>query len=203
MTQNNNNLVNRSNDPEQIDLLGLVLQLWRGKWVIGAFIAAFIVLAIVYISVAKEKWTSSAIISQPDAAQIATYSNALNILYGGAAPSMLDIQSRAIGRFNSSFSALAQALENQEEPEKLTIDATVKGQALPLTVTYQGESAEAAQKQLAQYIQQSTSRQQKSWLLTSEITSSNRLQPLTTLWKTRRKSLRSKKICALNRLRKR
>ena len=30
MTQNNNNLVNRSNDPEQIDLLGLVLQLWRG-----------------------------------------------------------------------------------------------------------------------------------------------------------------------------
>ena len=30
----------------------------------------------------------------------------------------------------------------------------MKGQALPLTVSYQGESAEAAQKQLAQYIQQ-------------------------------------------------
>ncbi|MFY7358151.1 LPS O-antigen chain length determinant protein WzzB [Enterobacter cloacae complex sp. IR5403] len=102
----------------------------------------------------KEKWTSSAIISQPDAAQIATYANALNILYGGAAPSMLDIQNRAIGRFNSSFSALAQALDNQEDPEKLTIEPTVKGQALPLTVSYQGESAEAAQKQLAQYIQQ-------------------------------------------------
>jgi chain length determinant protein (polysaccharide antigen chain regulator) len=26
---------------------------------------------------------------------------------------MLDIQTRAIGRFNSSFSALSQALENQ------------------------------------------------------------------------------------------
>ncbi|MEG7488976.1 LPS O-antigen chain length determinant protein WzzB, partial [Enterobacter hormaechei] len=87
-------------------------------------------------------------------AQIATYSNALNILYGGAAPSMLDIQSRAISRFNSSFSALAQALENQEDPEELTIEPTVKGQGLPLTVTYQGETAEAAQKQLAQYIQQ-------------------------------------------------
>ena len=114
----------------------------------------FIVLAVIYITVAKEKWTSSAIIAQPDAAQIATYSNALNILYGGAAPSMLDIQNRAIGRFNSSFSALAQALDNQEDPEKLTIEPTVKGQGLPLTVTYQGESAEAAQKQLAQYIQQ-------------------------------------------------
>ncbi|EQB9977700.1 LPS O-antigen chain length determinant protein WzzB [Enterobacter hormaechei] len=154
MTQNNNNLVTRSNDPEQIDLLDLVLQLWRGKWIIVAFIAVFIVLAVAYITVAKEKWTSSAIISQPDAAQIATYSNALNILYGSAAPSMLDIQNRAIGRFNASFSALAQALENQEDPEKLTIETTVKGQDLPLTVSYQGESAEAAQKQLAQYIQQ-------------------------------------------------
>ena len=154
MTQNNNSLVTRSTDPEQIDLLDLVLQLWRGKWVIGAFIAVFIVLAGVYITVAKEKWTSSAIIAQPDAAQIATYSNALNILYCSAAPSMLDIQNRAINRFNSSFSALAQALENQDIPEKLTIDTTVKGQPLPLSVSYQGESAEAAQKQLAQYIQQ-------------------------------------------------
>lgn len=154
MTQNNNSLVTRSTDPEQIDLLDLVLQLWRGKWVIGAFVAVFIVLAGVYITVAKEKWTSSAIIAQPDAAQIATYANALNILYAGAAPSMSDIQNRAIGRFNSSFSALAQALENQDAPEKLTIEPTVKGQGLPLTVSYQGESAEAAQKQLAQYIQQ-------------------------------------------------
>ncbi|MFW4239140.1 LPS O-antigen chain length determinant protein WzzB [Escherichia coli] len=154
MTQNNNTPVNSSNGPEQIDLLDLVLQLWRGKWVIGAFVAVFIIIAGIYITVAKEKWTSSAIISQPDAAQIATYANALNILYGSAAPSMQDIQNRAIGRFNSSFSALAQALENQEMPEKLTIDSTVKGQALPLSVTYQGESAEAAQKQLAQYIQQ-------------------------------------------------
>lgn len=154
MTHNNNNVVSKSNDPEQIDLIDLVLQLWRGKWVIGAFIAVFIMLAVAYIMLTKEKWTSTAIISQPDAAQIATYSNALNILYGGAAPSMLDIQTRAIGRFNSAFSALSQALNNQEVPEKLSIEPSVKGQSLPLNVSYVGESAEAAQKQLAQYIQQ-------------------------------------------------
>jgi len=154
MTQNNNSQVSRSNDPEQIDLLDLVLQLWRGKWMIATFVVVFIVLALGYLSVAKEKWTSSAIIAQPDVAQIATYSNALNILYGSAAPSMLDVQTRAIGRFNSSFSALAQALENQEEPEKLTIEPAVKGEALPLSVSYTSTSAEAAQKQLAQYIQQ-------------------------------------------------
>lgn len=154
MTHNNNSQVIRSNDPEQIDLLDLVLQLWRGKWMIATFVVVFIALAVGYLTFAKEKWTSSAIIAQPDVAQIATYSNALNILYGSAAPSMLDVQTRAIGRFNSSFSALAQALENQDEPEKLTIEPAVKGESLPLSVSYTSTSAEAAQKQLAQYIQQ-------------------------------------------------
>ncbi|MGM8754928.1 LPS O-antigen chain length determinant protein WzzB [Enterobacter chuandaensis] len=154
MTQNNNSQVSRSNDPEQIDLLDLVLQLWRGKWMIATFVVVFIALAVGYLSIAKEKWTSSAIIAQPDAAQIATYSNALNILYGSAAPSMLDIQTRAIDRFNASFSALSQALDNQDVPEKLTIEPAVKGQPLPLSVSYASTSAEAAQKQLAQYIQQ-------------------------------------------------
>ncbi|MFL4365293.1 LPS O-antigen chain length determinant protein WzzB [Enterobacter asburiae] len=154
MTQNNNNLVTQGNDPEQIDLVGLVLQLWSAKWVIGAFIAVFIVLAGVYITVAKEKWISSAIIAQPDAAQIVTYSNALSILYGSAAPSMTEIQNRAISRFSSSFAALSQALENQDVPEKLTIEPVVKGQDVPLAISYVSDSAEAAQKQLAQYIQQ-------------------------------------------------
>lgn len=100
MTQNNNSQVSRNHDPEQIDLLDLMLQLWRGKWMIATFVIVFIALAVGYLFVAKEKWTSSAIIAQPDAAQIAPYSNALNILYGTAAPSMLDTQTRAIERFN-------------------------------------------------------------------------------------------------------
>ncbi|EKY4017554.1 LPS O-antigen chain length determinant protein WzzB [Enterobacter roggenkampii] len=154
MTQNNNSQVSRNHDPEQIDLLDLMLQLWRGKWMIATFVIVFIALAVGYLFVAKEKWTSSAIIAQPDAAQIAPYSNALNILYGTAAPSMLDTQTRAIERFNASLLALSQALDNQSEPEKLTIEPAVKGQALPLSVTYTSTSAEAAQKQLAQYIQQ-------------------------------------------------
>ncbi|MEE9684337.1 LPS O-antigen chain length determinant protein WzzB [Lelliottia amnigena] len=154
MSQNNNNVVVHSNDPEQIDLIDLMLQLWRGKWIIGAFIAISIVLAGIYVMTAKEKWTSTAIITHPDAAQIATYSNALNILYGKAAPTMLDIQGNAVGRFSSSFSALAQSLENQQSPEKISIEPVIKGQPFPLSVTYEDETAEAAQQQLAQYIQQ-------------------------------------------------
>ncbi len=154
MTQNNNNVVTRSSDPEQIDLIDLLIQLWRSKGLIAAFIAIAIVFAGAYLVFAKEKWTSDAIITQPDAAQIGSYSNALNILYGSAAPKLTDIQQSVITRFNASFSALSQSLENQDEPEKLTIEAAVKGQPVPLAISYMSNSAEAAQKKVAQYIQQ-------------------------------------------------
>lgn len=154
MTHNNNNVVSRSNDPEQFDLLDLVMQLWHGKKTIVTCVVVAIVLAVIYIFVAKEKWTSTAIITQPDAAQVATYNGALNILYGNAAPSLSDVQSRVIGRFNASISALSQALDNQLVPEKLSIEPAVKGQALPLVITYVSSTAEGAQKQLNQYIRQ-------------------------------------------------
>ena len=154
MTYNNNNVATRSHDPEQIDLIDLLLQLWRGKWLIGAFIAIAILIAGAYLMVAKEQWSSSSIITQPDSAQIGTYSNALNILYGSAAPRLADIQTNVFNRYNAAISALAGTLENQEKPEKLQIVQVVKGQPIPLQVSYTGESAQAAQKQLAVYIQQ-------------------------------------------------
>ncbi|AXF64079.1 LPS O-antigen chain length determinant protein WzzB [Leclercia sp. W17] len=154
MTNNNNNVVTRSSDSEQIDLIDLFVQLWRGKWIIAVFIAIAIVIAGIYLVFAKEKWTSTAIITQPDAAQIGSYSNALNILYGVNAPKLTDIQESVISRYNASFSALSQTLKNKLVPEKLTIEQTVKGQPLPLSISYVNGSAETAQKQVAQYIQQ-------------------------------------------------
>ncbi len=154
MTQNNNNVVTRSSDPEQIDLIDLLVQLWRGKWLIAAFVAISLIIAGAYLVFAKEKWTSSAIITEPDAAQIGSYSNALNILYGSNTPKLTEIQESVITRFNASFSALSQSLANQAEEERLTIEPAVKAQSLPLSVSYVSVSAEAAQKKLAQYIQQ-------------------------------------------------
>src|SRR5690606_33101750 len=126
MTYNNNNVVSRSNDPEQIDLIDLLLQLWRGKWLIAAFVAIAIVIAGAYLMMAKEQWSSSSIITQPDSAQIGPYSNALNVLYGNSAPRLQDIQANVFNRYNAAISALAATLENQEEPEKLTIEPVVK-----------------------------------------------------------------------------
>ncbi|EOI1004373.1 LPS O-antigen chain length determinant protein WzzB [Citrobacter amalonaticus] len=154
MTVENNNISGRNSEPEQIDLIDLMVQLWRGKVTIIICIIVAIALAVGYLTVAKEKWTSTAIITQPDAGQLATYTNAMNILYDQNAPKINDVQSGIVGRFSSAFSALSETLNNQLNPEKLTIDSSVKGQPLPLKVSYSADNAETAQKTLAQYIQQ-------------------------------------------------
>lgn len=155
MTYEKNNVpAGQSNDSEQIDLLEVLAQLWRGKWIVALFILIAVIVAGVYLSIAKEKWISIAVISAPDAGQIAGYSNAMSILSNDERYDIAGIQQRVIGRFNSAFTALSETLSNQDEPEKLTIDTAVQGQPLPLKVTYQGSTAEDAQKKLAQYIEQ-------------------------------------------------
>jgi len=155
MTHNDNDAVGKgSNTQEQIDFVDLLLQLWRSKRTIAIFVVVALITAVVYLSVVKEKWTSTAVITMPDAGQITGYTNAMSLLNGTSTADINDIQQRVIGRFNAAFSALSETLENQQEPEKLTIDSAVRGQPLPLKLTYQGDSAENAQKTLAQYIQQ-------------------------------------------------
>lgn len=155
MTYEKNNVpAGQSNDSEQIDLLEVLALLWRGKWIVALFILVAVIVAGIYLSIAKEKWTSIAVISAPDAGQIAGYSNAMSILSNDERYDIAGIQQRVIGRFNSAFTALSETLSNQDEPEKLTIDTAVQGQPLPLKVTYQGSTPEDAQKKLAQYIEQ-------------------------------------------------
>lgn len=154
MTYEKNNLsAGRSIEPEQIDIIVLLSQIWRGKWIVSLFIIVFLIIAGIYLSIAKEKWTSVAVISSPDAGQIAGYSNAMSILSNEEKYDIAGIQQRVIGRFNSAFAALSETLGNQETPEKLTIDTAVQGQSLPLKVTYQGITAKDAQQKLAQYIE--------------------------------------------------
>lgn len=154
MTYNDNNLVRVNNDSEKIDLIDLLMQLWRGKWVIAVFVVIAVALAGLYVTFAKEKWTSTAVITMPDVGQIAGYTNAMTLIYGDSKVDNLEIQQRVITRFSGAFSALSETLKNQEEPEELTIDTAVKGQPLPLKVSYQGDSAKNAKHVLAKYIQQ-------------------------------------------------
>lgn len=126
MSVSDNNMSGRSHDPEQIDLIDLLVQLWRGKVTIVIAIVIAIVLAVGYLAVAKEKWTSTAIITQPDVGQIATYNNALNVLYDASAPKATELQANVIGRFSTSLSALAEMLDNQENHRNCQLNSLLK-----------------------------------------------------------------------------
>lgn len=65
MRVENNNVSGQNHDPEQIDLIDLLVQLWRGKMTIIISVIVAIALAIGYLAVAKEKWTSTAIYVVP------------------------------------------------------------------------------------------------------------------------------------------
>ncbi|WP_237932766.1 LPS O-antigen chain length determinant protein WzzB [Buttiauxella sp. S19-1] len=159
MNPDNNNAVKNhvGESTETIDLIDILVQLRKGKITILAFVIAAVVIAVIYLFVAKEKWTSEAIITLPDSGQIANYNNAMSILYGqtpSSTPTVVEIQQRFFGRFNSALSALSEQLDNQEEREKLTIVQSVKDQPSPLKVSYVATSAAEAQKTLTTYLQQ-------------------------------------------------
>ncbi|MGF6563777.1 LPS O-antigen chain length determinant protein WzzB [Kosakonia cowanii] len=155
MTDEKNKLPYRqAYEAEQIDLINVFMQIWRGKVIVALFVVLCLVIAGIYLAFAKEKWTSVAVISAPDAGQIVNYTSAMSIVSNDNRFDITGIQERVIGRFNSAFSALSETLDNQDVPEKLTIDTAVQGQSLPLKVTYQGASAKYAQQKLAEYIEQ-------------------------------------------------
>lgn len=142
---------------DSVELIDIIMQLWRSKKVIVVFMLAFIILAIAYLFVAKEKWTSSAIVTYADAGQVSNYSNAMSVLgllHAEPVPSLLDVQQRYFSRFNSALSALSEQLDNQQEREKLTLEPATKDQPLPLKISYVANSAQQAQQTLNAYIQQ-------------------------------------------------
>lgn len=159
MNQDKNNVTHShiSVPHESIDLIEIVRQLKRGKWVIIAFVIATTLLAAIYLFTAKEKWTSNAIVTYPDSGQIASYTNAMGLLYSqnpGNAPSVAEVQQRFFGRFNSATAALSEQLNNQASPEKLDIAPASKDQPVPIKISYTASTAGEAQKTLTTYIQQ-------------------------------------------------
>ena len=148
----------KERDSDEIDLIEVVLQLWRGKWLIVLFTLLGLVLSGIFIVYSPQKWTSTATLTRPDSAQIASYTFAISVLDGSPAFDVRDIETRLINRFSSTFSALAETLKNQNRPENLTIAPSVKGQPLPLQLSYQADSAKAAQAQLTEYIEQTNER---------------------------------------------
>ncbi|WP_368301613.1 LPS O-antigen chain length determinant protein WzzB [Kluyvera sichuanensis] len=160
MTQvSNGGSSEQRHDPEQIDLIDLVMELWRGKVVIIACVVVVLILAVGYLFVAKEKWVSTAILAEPDIGQVTLYYNALKLSgtdnkntdkTDTSAASVVDVT----GLYNAALSALSNMLDNQNESEKLTIGPVSKDNNFPVQVRYVSDNAKEAQKKLTQYLEQ-------------------------------------------------
>lgn len=151
----------KERDPNEIDLIELMMQLWRGKGLIMLFTLLGLAISGAFVVYSPQKWTSTATITRPDSAQTAGYTFAMSVLDGSPAFDVRDIETRLVNRFSASFSALAETLKNQKQPENLTIIAVDKGHPLPLKLSYQASSAKAAQAQLSEYIEQTNARIEK------------------------------------------
>nr|WP_024965010.1 LPS O-antigen chain length determinant protein WzzB [Pantoea sp. IMH] len=144
------------NKNDELDLIDVVIQLWRGKITIIATVICMMLFGIIYVYTAKEKWTSEAIITQPSAGQVANYNAALNVLYAQFPQDKMpisDLQHQLFVRFSASISALSRSLQNLENPEDLKAEPVVKGQAYPLSITFSAHTAKEAQQRLTKYIQ--------------------------------------------------
>lgn len=139
---------------EPIDLIDLILQLWQGKRIIVLSVIIASVIAVIYLFVAKEEWTSTATLAQPDGGQLVEYSNRImTTLYDSNAPSLDEMKAQFVARMNATLSAISEMLVNQEEAEKLTITSAAGGQ---FRVSYTGQTAQDARQRLAQYINQAS-----------------------------------------------
>lgn len=142
---------------EELDLLDLIAQLWRGKITIIAAVVVCVILAGVYLVFAKESWTSKTIVSLPSSGMIANYNASLSVLYTQSPadkPSLPDLQQQFFTRFTTTISALALALQNQEIPQALKVEQVIKGSNDQYSIAYSATTAKAAQAQLAKYVEQ-------------------------------------------------
>ena len=66
---------NQQSQDNEVDLRELFAALWKGKWIIIACTVVFTLLAITYALLAKEQWSSSAKIAEPQVSDYSEYQN--------------------------------------------------------------------------------------------------------------------------------
>lgn len=143
-----------SNDNE-VDLIDVVIKLWKGKVIILSCVIVMLLFSLVYLNVVQEKWTSKAIVTLPSAGQVANYNATLSTLYSQNPqdkPSITDLQNQMFTRFSASMNALSGSLANQEHPKILTVQQVNSGSNDSLTISLVADSAKNAQEELSKYI---------------------------------------------------
>lgn len=139
----------------EIDLKELLSLLWRNKPTIITSVVIFVILGIIYIFTAKEKWTSETIITQPTIGQLANYDQALSVLYTNnplEKPRLEDVQRNIFNYYNTSISALAESLGKRKDGVKLNVTQYNKNTELPIILSFTDNTAAESQKKLTHYM---------------------------------------------------
>lgn len=145
---------------QEIDLLEVIFQLWQGKWFILIVMIFSLLLGSTWISLSKQRWESTAVVTMPDAGQIAYYSGMLNKLFPPTATfsqgrtqegiiQLIDLQQQFFNRFGAAAEAHVQFSGQNLEISTSRLDKILP---YPLSIKVRSNSANEAQKQLADYI---------------------------------------------------
>lgn len=150
-----------------VDLIDVMLQLWRGKMIVVFCAIVSLILGVLYIKSVPEKWTSATLVTQPSAAQISGYIDALNLIYERRTPTIADSQQLFFGLFKSSLLALSDDNSKMNGGtiflETLIADKTLPqgslaplDPSLPFKITFKskGMSAKQTQQVLIKLIQE-------------------------------------------------
>lgn len=133
--------IEQKESTDEIDLFDLLLQLWNGKKTIITTVCIAIVMAIIYLVVAKEKWISTAVITPLQLGQLANYPTAVAIID----PNNKNINDEIFANFVSRISTETLTFL----PEKpLRIEPTNPKEKVSYTVSFSAKTAKDAQNSL-------------------------------------------------------
>ncbi|MGY6038927.1 LPS O-antigen chain length determinant protein WzzB [Aeromonas sp. AE23HZ002T15] len=165
----------------EIDMRELVMVLWKGKLVILTFTCFFAVLGITYTLLARQVWTSQALVSEPTVTQVASLQLNLDQFRaagGGEGADLSTLQRPALYQgFISAFNAMnnkrmflttegifvdemKRANTSDRRDERALMNKLAEGISAKLmdktstdiTLSFSAETAEEAQQRLVNYI---------------------------------------------------
>lgn len=139
---------------QELDAITVILQLWRGKKTLLISMLVCITAAVVFLLVAKPKWTSSVTITQPTQGQMSNINQINAVLFSQNnedRPSAAKMQETIFNRFKENLSSLAETLSNRKPSQHLTIKE-LDGYSGAFKISYTDHTPELAQQQLNHYI---------------------------------------------------
>lgn len=166
---------------DEIDIRELIIVLWRKKWVILTITCLFAIMGVAYAIVARQVWTSQALVSEPTVTQVASLQLNLDqfrAAVGAEGADLSTLQRPALYQgFISAFNAMnnKRAFLNEEgifsdemkregisenRSKRALMNKLVEGisaraldkTSADMTLSFSGETAEKAQDRLVKYI---------------------------------------------------